>query len=125
MFTLRPPDRLADAGDFYARTSFDDFDTGERKSFGASQNCLTSAVAARAHRNRRARRCHPEGDIGPLRFTVRLYEEDAIEDDLIGERTVQWSREELTGAGLEVGASSEESIRIGGYTLTWRVERVS
>lgn len=127
VFTLRPPDEVADAPDFYARTAvFGDFDTGERRSFPASQNCLTSAIATEhSGDNASAWDCHPLGDIGPLQFSVRLYEEDVGDDDLIGERTVQWSREELAAAQLEVGGGSEESIRIGGYTLTWRVERVS
>ncbi len=127
VFELRGPDEQNDAPDFFARTSvFEDFDTGETKAFRASQNCLTSAVAtANANAAASAWDCHPSGDIGPLRFSVSLYEEDVREDDLIGERTVQWSREELASAMLEVGGGSEESIRIGGYTLTWRVERVS
>ena len=128
VFTLRSPDQVADAPDFYARTSvFEDFDTGERRSFRTLQNCLTSAVATEngSHGMASAWDCHPLGDSGPLRFSVTLYEEDAREDDLIGEQTVQWSREELASAMLEVGGGSEESIRIGGYTLTWRVERVS
>jgi hypothetical protein len=128
IFTLRPLDDVADAPDFFARTSvFEDFDTGERRSFRTLQTCLNSAVPTEtgSHGMASAWDCHPQGDFGPLRFSVKLYEEDASEDDLIGEQTVQWSREELASALLEIGGGSEESIRIGGYTLTWRVERVS
>ena len=121
VFTLQPPDEVADAPDLSVRTStFGDFDTGETKDFRPTQNCLTSVQATPDGWD-----CNPRGDIGPLQFTVRLYEEDTWSDDFIGERTVQWSQEELAGANLEVGGASEESIRIGGYTLTWRVERVS
>lgn len=128
VLSLWHPDELADSAGFSARTSvFEDFDTGERKSFRETQNCLTAALQDQqgSHGMTSAWHCHPGGDIGPLQFTVRLYEEDTWEDDLIGERTVQWSREELAAAMLQVGGGSEESIRIGGYTLTWRVERVS
>lgn len=121
VFTLRPPDEVADAPDLTKRTStFGDFDTGETKDFSPTQNCLTSVQSTHE-----GWECNARGDIGPLQFSVRLYEEDTWSDDFIGERTVQWSREDLASAGLEVGGTSEESIRIGGYTLTWRVERVS
>ena len=121
VFTLRGPDEQGDAPGIQVRTStFEDFDTGETKPFPTSQNCLTSVVTTEGGWD-----CHPQGDIGPLQFTVKLYEEDTWNDDLIGERTVQWSREELASAMLQVGGASEESIRIGGYTLAWRVERVS
>jgi hypothetical protein len=121
VFTLRGPDQENDASDIQVRTlTFEDFDTGETKSFSPSQNCLTSVVTTQDGWD-----CHAQGDIGPLQFTVKLCEEDTWNDDLIGERTVQWSREELAAAMLQVGGGSEESIRIGGYMLTWRVERVS
>jgi hypothetical protein len=126
VFQLQHPDRMADSAGFTARTSvFGDFDTGELRTFRDTQNCLTSALQDDTQGEVSAWHCHPQGDFGPLQFTVRIYEEDSIEDDLIGEMTIHWSREELTGTGLEVGGTSEESIRIGGYTLTWRVERVS
>jgi hypothetical protein len=128
-FELRTPDRIG--GDaFYARTTtFGDFDTGERKTFRQGENCLTSAVVPPGARwtNSRARfwDCHPNGDRHNLTFVVRLYEEDPGDDNLIGEREVQWSPAELDGLNLAVGGKSPESIRIGGYTLTWEVERVS
>jgi hypothetical protein len=121
VFTPGLPDDKADRPGFSVRTStFGDFDTGETKEFSDTQNCLVSA-----EQDDDGWHCTPYGRAGPFQFTVRLYEEDAVYDDLIGERTVHWSPEELAGAGLAVGGASEESIRIGGYTLTWRVERVS
>jgi hypothetical protein len=69
--------------------------------------------------------CHPDGDRINLVFTIQLFEEDTGDDDLIGERTVRWTPQELDSANLAVGQKSSESIRIGGYTLTWEVERVS
>jgi len=125
---LRTPDRVG--GDaFYARTTtFQDFDTGETKRFRQGENCLTSAVVPQGARwtNSRARfwDCHPDGDRHNLTFVVRLYEEDSGDDDLIGERTVRWTPQELDGLSLAVGGKSAESIRLGGYTLTWEVERV-
>lgn len=122
VFSLQPPGgSKADSPGIHVRTStFEDFDTGETKEFDATQNCLTSVVVTQDGWD-----CHARGDTGPLEFTVRLYEEDTWYDDFIGERRVEWAVWELAAAGLEVGGSSEESIRIGGYTLTWRVERVS
>ncbi len=122
VFSLQPPGgSKADSPGIHVRTStFEDFDTGETKEFSATQNCLTSVVVTQEGWD-----CHARGDTGPLEFTVTLYEEDSWDDDLIGERRVEWAVWELAAAGLEVGGASEESIRIGGYTLTWRVERVS
>lgn len=128
-FELRRPDRLG--GDaFYARTTtFGDFDTGETKRFRQGENCLTSAVVPPGARwtNSRARfwDCHANGDRHNLTFVVRLYEEDSGDDDLIGEREVRWTPAELDGLNLGVGQKAPESIRLGGYTLTWEVERVS
>jgi hypothetical protein len=128
IFVLRRPDRLG-ADEFYARTSvFGDFDTGETKNFREWENCLTSVMPAEAQLGRspvRAWDCHPDGDRINLQFRVQLYEEDIGDDDLIGERTVSWSPAELDSANLAVGQTSSESIRIGGYTLTWEVKRVS
>ena len=127
-FVLRRPDRLG-SEEFYARTSvFGDFDTGETKRFREWENCLTSVMPAAAQLGRspvRAWDCHPDGDRINLRFTVQLYEEDVGGDDLIGERTVSWTQQELDAANLAVGQKTSESIRVGGYTMTWEVERVS
>jgi hypothetical protein len=128
-FELRTPDRVG--GDaFYARTTtFGDFDTGETKRFRDGENCLTSVVPAPAapivNGHVRFWNCHANGDRHNLTFVVRLFEEDSSEDDLIGERQVRWTAAELDGLNLGVGQKSAESIRIGGYTLTWEVQRVS
>ena len=125
IFTLRTPDRVG--GDsLFARTAvFGDFDTGETKRFRANQNCLTSVTPGETSGNAaRSWDCHPNGDRINLTFTVRLFEEDTGDDDLIGERVVRWTPEELDGLGLAVGQKAPESVRIGGYTLTWEVERV-
>ncbi len=128
-FELRTPDRVG--GDaFYARTTtFRSFDTGDTKRFREGENCLTSAVPAprapRVNGHVRFWDCHPNGDRHNLTFVVRLFEEDSGDDDLIGERTVRWMPAELDGLNLAVGQKSPESIRLGGYTLTWEVQRVS
>jgi hypothetical protein len=128
-FELRTPDRVG--GDaFYARTTtFGDFDTGERKAFRDGENCLTSVVPApqapRVDGHVRFWNCHPNGDRHNLTFVVRLFEEDSGDDDLIGERQVRWTAAELDALNLAVGQKSAESVRIGGYTLTWEVQRVS
>jgi hypothetical protein len=127
-FTLRTPDRVGGEPFFAQTTVFGDFDTGETKHFRQGENCLTSAVPAEAQLGNSPVRfwdCHPDGDRINLVFTVQLYEEDTGDDDLIGERTVRWTPQELDGTTLNVGQKSAESIRIGGYTLTWEVERVS
>lgn len=127
-FVLRTPDRSG-GEEFFAQTSvFGDFDTGETKRFRDGENCLTSAVPAQAQLGRSPVRfwdCHPNGDRINLTFKVQLYEEDTGDDDLLGERTVRWTPQELDAANLAVGQTSSESIRIGGYTLTWEVRRVS
>lgn len=127
-FVLRMPDRLG-SEEFFAQTSvFGDFDTGETKHFREGENCLTSAMPAQAQLGRSPVRfwdCHPNGDRINLQFRVQLFEEDTGDDDLVGERTVSWTQQELDAANLAVGQKSSESIRIGGYTLTWEVERVS
>lgn len=128
VFVLRRPDR-AGSEEFYARTTvFGDFDTGETKHFREGENCLTSVVVPDAQLGRSPVRfwdCHPEGDRINLQFRVQLFDEDPGDDDLIGERTVRWTPQELDAANLAVGQKSSESIRIGSYTLTWEVERVS
>lgn len=127
-FTLRRPDR-AGGEEFFARTTtFGDFDARETKHFREWENCLTSVVVPEVQLGRspvRAWDCHPEGDRLNLTFKVRLYEEDPGADDFIGERTVRWTPQELDGANLAVGQRSSESIRIGDYTMTWEVIRVS
>lgn len=127
-FTLRTPDR-AGGEEFFARTTtFGDFDARETKRFREWENCLTSVVVPEAQRNRnpvRAWDCHPQGDRINLTFDVRLYDEDPGDDDFIGERTVRWTTQELDSANLAVGQRSSESIRIGDYTMTWDVIRVS
>ncbi len=124
-FVLRTPDRVG-GDEFFARTTvFGDFDTGETKHFREGENCLTSAVPATSQRPSRFWDCHANGDRINLTFRVKLFEEDTGDDDLIGERTVRWTQAELDGLNLAVGQKSPESIRLGGYTLTWEVERVS
>src|SRR5688572_19167111 len=97
VFTPGQPDDKADRPSFSARTStIEDFDACERKLFRDTQNCLVSA-----EQDDDGWHCTSYGHPGPFQFSVRLYEEDSFYDDLIGERTVQWSREELAAAGLE------------------------
>jgi hypothetical protein len=129
VFVLRTPDRVG-GEEFFARTTvFGDFDTGETKRFREGENCLTSAMPAQAQLGQSPVRfwdCHAAGDRINLTFKVQLFEEDSVGDnDLIGERTVRWTPQELDSANLAAGQTSSESIRIGGYTLTWEVERVS
>jgi hypothetical protein len=125
VFTVSPPDGLAGAQGFTARTAvFRDFDTGERKSFDGSQDCLAGAVASQRRSDGTASAwfCHPWGVTGPVQVRVRLFEQDGILGvTLIGERVVQWSREEVQALQIGTGRYLEESVRIGGYTLTWRV----
>ena len=124
-FVLRTPDRVG-GDEFFARTTtFGDFDTGETKNFREGENCLTSAVPATSQRPSRFWDCHANGDRINLTFRVKLFEEDTGDDDLIGERTVRWTPAELDGLHLSVGQKSAEHIRIGGYTLTWEIQRVS
>jgi hypothetical protein len=127
-FVFRRPDRLG-SEEFFARTTtFGDFDTGETKAFREWENCLTGVVPAPSQEGRspvRAWDCHPSGERINMQFQVRLLEEDTGDDDLIGERTVRWTQRELDALNLAVGQKSSEHIRLGGYTLTWEVTRVS
>ena len=128
VFVLRRPDRVG-GDEFFARTStFEDFDTGETKHFRTGENCLTSVMPATSqlgHSPVRSWDCQPNGDRINLQFRVKLYEEDTGDDDLIGEHTISWTQQQLDGFGLRVGQKTPGSVRIGGYTLNWEVQRVS
>ena len=47
------------------------------------------------------------------------------QDDLVGSRTVSYSAEELLAAMPRIGDEVTESVRLGGYTITWLVQRIA
>jgi len=125
-------------------TQFGDFDTGETKSFPRGRWCLAPLFEP-VYQNGGSLygwQCQTGGIGGPFNFEVRLFESDhswtpsaclpddlppgvECQDDLIGGRTISYSREELVAAMPRVGDHVIESVRLGGYTFTWRVERIS
>lgn len=124
-------------------TVFGDFDTGETKSFSRGRWCLAPLFEP-IYQNGGdlyGWQCQTGGIGGPFNFEVRLFESDhswtpsaclpndlppgvQCQDDLIGGRTISYSREELIAAMPRVGDHVIESARLGGYTFTWRVERI-
>ena len=122
---------------------FGDFDTGETKNFAAAHWCLAPISEAIYHQNGDliGWQCQTGGIGGPFSFELRLYESDSAwtphaclgtftgpvqcQDDLVGSRTVSYSPEELLAAMPGIGDEVVESVRLGGYTLTWRVLRLA
>lgn len=123
---------------------FGDFDTGETKDFAAAQWCLAPISEPIYHQNGNliGWQCQTEGIGGPFSFALALYESDSswtpsaclpddlpvgvqCQDDLVGSRTVSYSAEELLAAMPVIGGEVTESVRLGGYTFTWRVQRIA
>ncbi len=123
---------------------FGDFDTGETRNIPAGRWCLAPLAEPVHHQNGSLYGwlCQTEGIGGPFNFSVSVYESDsawtphaclpndlpagvACQDDLVGGRTISYSREELLAAMPNVGDFVVESARLGGYTLTWRVQRIA
>jgi hypothetical protein len=125
-------------------TKFEDFDTGETKSFPRGRWCLAPLFEP-IYQNGGSLygwQCQSGGIGGSFNFEVRLFESDhswtpsaclpddlppgvQCQDDLIGGRTISYSREELVAAMPNIGDHVIESVRLGGYTFTWRVERIA
>lgn len=121
-----------------------DFDTGETRNFAAGHWCLAPLFEPVRHQNGAlvGWQCQSQGIGGPFSFVVQLYESDSAwtphaclpddlppgvecQDDLVGARTVSYSREELIAAMPNIGDEVAESVRLGGYTFTWRVRRIA
>ena len=129
----------------YGHTSiFGDFDTGETRNFPRDQWCLApiSEPIYRQNGNLIGWQCQTQGIGGPFSFALQLYESDSswtpsaclpdslpsgvqCQDDLVGSRTVSYSREELIAAMPRIGDAVTRSARLGGYTFTWRVKRIA
>lgn len=122
-----------------------DVDTGETRHFAQANACLTPIGQTYDGGNGRpiAWRCREGGIAGPFSFTVELWESDSswtphacigslpgevgahnCADDLIARYTIAYSNAELLAAMPQVGAMHTESLRRGGYTFTWRVQRL-
>ncbi|QGZ93546.1 hypothetical protein [Terricaulis silvestris] len=125
-------------------TIFGDFDTGETRNIPEGRWCLAPLFEPVHHRNGSLYgwQCETQGIGGPFNFDVQLYESDSAwtpsaclpddlpsgvecQDDLIGGRTISYSSEELLAAMPNVGDHVSESVRLGGYTFTWRVQRIA
>jgi hypothetical protein len=122
---------------------FGDFDTGETRNFAAGQWCLAPLSEAIYHQNGNliGWQCQTGGIGGPFSFALKLYESDSAwtphaclgpllapvqcQDDLVGSQTVSYSAEELLAAMPRIGDEVTESVRLGGYTFTWRVQRIA
>jgi len=124
-----------------------DVDTGETRYFAQANACLTPIGETYTGGDGRpiAWRCREGGIAGPFSFTVELWEADSswtphaclgpapgqantgphrCADDLIARYDVAYSAAELAAALPHVGAIHTESLRRGGYTFTWRVQRL-
>lgn len=125
-------------------TIFGDFDTGETRNFPAGRWCLAPLFEPVFGNGGSLYgwQCQTQGIGGPFSFDVALYESDSAwtpsaclpddlpsgvecQDDLIGGRTISYSSEELLAAMPNVGDQVSESVRLGGYTFTWRVQRIA
>lgn len=123
---------------------FGDFDTGETRNFAASQWCLApiSEPIYQQNGDLIGWQCQTEGIGGPFSFALQLYESDSswtphaclpdalpagvqCQDDLVGSQTVSYSAGELLAAMPRIGDEVTESVRLGGYTFTWRVQRIA
>ncbi len=125
-------------------TIFGDFDTGETRNIPEGRWCLTPLFEPVYHQSGSLYgwQCQTQGIGGPFNFDVQLYESDSAwtpsaclpddlpsgvecQDDLIGGRRISYSSEELLAAMPNVGDHVSESVRLGGYTFTWRVQRIA
>ncbi len=122
---------------------FGDFDTGETKDFAARQWCLAPISEPIYHQNGNliGWQCQGGGIGGPFSFSLQLFESDnawtpqaclgpltapvQCQDDLVGSQTVSYSAEELLAAMPRIGDEVTESVRLGGYTITWLVQRIA
>ncbi|MGE0046352.1 MAG: hypothetical protein AB7J28_06115 [Hyphomonadaceae bacterium] len=122
-----------------------DVDTDETRYFAQANACLTPIGETYTGGNGRpiAWRCREGGVAGPFSFIVELWESDSswtpnaclaslpgevgahnCADDLIARYTIAYSQAELLAAMPQAGAIHTESLRRGGYTFTWRVQRL-
>jgi hypothetical protein len=131
------------AGRYGYSSIFGDFDTGETRDFAASQWCLAPISEPIYHQNGNliGWQCQTEGIGGPFSFALQLFESDSAwtpqaclgslptpvqcQDDLVGSQTVSYSAEELIAAMPRIGDTVTESVRLGGYTFTWLVQRIA
>ena len=124
-----------EAGGYVASTDEEtDVDAGETRAFRLDQNCLLPVLAT--HLNYWA--CNPQGVIGPLTFTVSLYEADGSifvrgrrfsgaypsgttipqirahdGDDLIGRKTLTFSLADLVNSMPAPGDTWQNSVTLG------------
>ena len=130
-------------GMFGYSSIFGDFDTGETRNFAPAQWCLAPLFEPIYHQNGDliGWQCQTGGIGGPFSFALWLYESDSpwtphaclgpftgpvqCQDDLVGSQTISYSAEELLAAMPRIGDEVTESIRLGGYTFTWLVQRIA
>ncbi|MGD9967040.1 MAG: hypothetical protein AB7T59_10995 [Hyphomonadaceae bacterium] len=125
-------------------TIFGDFDTGETRNIPQGRWCLAPLFEPVYHQNGSLYgwQCQTEGIGGPFNFTIQVWESDSswtphaclpdtlpagvqCQDDAVGGRTISYSSEELIAAMPNIGDHVIESVRLGGYTFTWRVTRIA
>jgi hypothetical protein len=137
-----------------ATSVFGDFDTGERRAFRSNQSCISPAVGATRRVDawgcNRAGAPGPVrvevivletddwspalcGAHGAATFFSKPFGGFGLtgtpgagcDPDLVGSDYIQFSQADLLRRLRFVGASREFDLRIGGYTFTYRIERVA
>jgi hypothetical protein len=114
---------------------FDEFDTGEARAFPRSQSCIAPIVVVGRHPS-----CESAGAPGPVRFDVDLHEIDRTPiggcvmagipglgrlcAQRLGRATIALAPDTLVAELPQAGRYTLKTVRLGGYTLTYRVERV-
>jgi hypothetical protein len=122
---------------------FGDFDTGDSQRFNRNQSCITPAIVTRSGDSWR---CDPAGASGAVLVDVVVLEVDdwnvaacggaefaaifsgttgGCGADRVGRASIQLSQATLIRQLRFVGAERAENLRIGGYTLTYRIRRVA
>lgn len=127
--------------------TFGDVDTGETRYFAQAQACISPIGQTLAGENGQpaAWTCREGGTTAPLAFTVELFEDDPdgptnmrpsyygdycsdaqapanCNDDRIGRLSFTHSAEDL--ATMTVGETREFRRWTGGYTFTYRIQRL-
>jgi hypothetical protein len=126
-----------------ATSVFGDFDTAETRGFHASENCIAPIAGGQPQptplHTPRQWDCIRNGAAAPIAFEVALFEVDdwhgaacgaaafipgddaGCGADLVGRATVTLSPERLRRV---TSGGAFESVRLGGYTLTYVIQRV-
>jgi hypothetical protein len=132
--------------------TFGNFDNGDTRFFAQANGCITPLGGFLSGENGQpvAWTCRQEG-VASVSFVAEAYEDDDdgdlgtipsyysvgdavctdaqapanCRDDFIGRAVVSYDAEQLDRWMPDVGAMREITVRLGGYDLTYRIQRVS